>query len=162
MATATDHESHKMFNGVEKRREKSKNLSAKLIRDGIHQLTSNFQKPDWLTENIVTIRYSIEIFHLRDFIFSPGTWNCLEVGFKHTDAYVFQTPATLSLTINLREDKCVLLQKQNCVRSKRYLIFYLFAMYEIAAVQQYGFKLCEFETHISFAAAETGILSYRV
>jgi len=46
MATATDHESHKMFNGVEKRREKSKNLSAKLIRDGIHQLTSNFQKPD--------------------------------------------------------------------------------------------------------------------
>jgi len=29
------------------------------------------------------------------------------------DAYVFQSPATLSFTINVREDKCVLLQKEN-------------------------------------------------
>jgi len=42
MATSTDHESHKMFNEVEKRREKSKNIPAKLIteKNGTRQLTN--------------------------------------------------------------------------------------------------------------------------
>jgi len=102
-----------MFNGVEKRREKSKNVPAKLIIEKKwNTSTDKLQKPDWLIENIVTIRHLIEIFHLRESIFSPGTWNCLEVGLKHMDAYVFQSPATLFFTINLREDKCVLLQKE--------------------------------------------------
>jgi len=47
MATSTDHESHKMFNGVEKRRRESKNVPAKLIIEKKwNTSTDKLQKPD--------------------------------------------------------------------------------------------------------------------